>query len=185
MNYSNISIKDGFESALKRAKRLLLPYVVFSLTYKILKALISAIGFFSWSEEFPTSVEDLLLSISQPLAPQLYFLPYLFCIWATVYILHLAFRRTEIVFFFVFSIFIPFYLLTDVPPSAYGSDVNLIPMYLVGFVFGCYESSANKMGKTLFLQQLFLQFLYCVLINKVYFLYISSFPSFYYLYSKG
>lgn len=118
-----------------RAKRLLVPSIVFSITYKLIFLFLSQTGYFSWEIQFPGSPYEMVLFIFQPVGPQFYFLNYLFCISIGVTLL---LSWTTIGFLQIFGAFLftGSYFLFDAPISGYGPDMALLPIYTAAYMIG-------------------------------------------------
>ncbi|AFM05684.1 putative acyltransferase [Bernardetia litoralis DSM 6794] len=132
----------------KRFQRLVIPCIIFSLTYKLLMSIIYLTGLFSWSSPLPTNFQETIYFIFYPVSPQFYFLYYLFAISICVQILELIISRF-IIFWIALVGFIISCFLMDIPLQSYGPEFNLLPAYILGYVFGFAISQFNQNTKTI------------------------------------
>lgn len=123
-----------------RFRRLIIPCLIFSFTYKIILYFISIIGLTTWNFSIPTNTFDKFIFLISPISPQFYFLYYLFAISSLFSILlWLTSIKTM-------SILVSFFLIISqgmfkAPPSAHGPIINLIPVYTAGYLLGYLTSN--------------------------------------------
>ncbi|MEI8122065.1 MAG: acyltransferase family protein [bacterium] len=124
---------------LDRARRLLIPCVAFSLLYRFLLALLSAMGFISsYSFKFPHDITGWALWVFTPAPPQLYFLPFLLIVQAVAMLTWAAGGRYSVLIG-CFLAPLLFYLagffgVARLP--LYGDRADLFPLYLAMFAHG-------------------------------------------------
>lgn len=127
----------------KRMKRLIVPSLSFSITYKILMMAIAKTGFFSWDFPIPTTIQELMAFLLMPISPQFYFLYFLFAIS----ILHLGLElllSKKVYFWGVSFIFPLIYIFISIPESLHGPDNRLLPIYFLSYVFGYFLGIHEK-----------------------------------------
>jgi hypothetical protein len=128
---------DIYYLAKKRFFRLIVPCIIFSLSYKILLLLIYLTGYFSWDSSIPSNIHELLAFILYPVGPQFYFLYYLFGI-SCVFFLLIKCLPIEKVFTVSILLFPVTFTLIETPSSGYGSNFNLLPFYFLAYLAGNY-----------------------------------------------
>ena len=118
-----------------RIKRLIIPCIVFSISYKIfflsLDFISSANSTYQKSVDFIAVLDFIFL----PAGPQFYFLYYLFFISFFWSLLNVFFSRTQL-FYFVIGFSILIFNFIELPLKANGPDINIIPYYTISFAFG-------------------------------------------------
>lgn len=127
----------------KRIKRLIVPCLAFSITYRILMTAIAKTGFFSWDFPIPTTIPEIIEFLFFPISPQFYFLYFLFAISVLHLGLELILSR-KIYFWVIAFIFPAMYLLISVPESLHGPDNRLLPIYFLSYVFGYLAAIYEK-----------------------------------------
>jgi peptidoglycan/LPS O-acetylase OafA/YrhL len=139
-----LTAKDELiKSLIKRFKRLVVPSIVFSVSYKFILLGISLTKIFSWQSPIPTSIEEVVNFILFPVGPQFYFLYYLYVISSGVAVFTWLTSNTAL--FFSIAIALPtFYVFIDMPSKGYGSEYSLLPIYLFSYVLGCASSKKDK-----------------------------------------
>lgn len=130
----------------KRFLRLVVPCLVFSISYKFILTLISWTGMFSYFFYFPEDLFGVARFIFEPVGPQFYFLYYLFIICTAVAIFE---RLTSTIFLFVMlTIMLPVaYKFIDTPTFLHGPDYALFPVYFFSYVSGYSLSNNNHINK--------------------------------------
>lgn len=139
---------------ISRAKRLLLPCLAFTIFYKLILHIISLLHLFAWNYPLPSSPSELLYFVFEPIGPQFYFLPYLFCVCMTVATLHLVIGPK--ILLLILGIAFPIIYSVIAPPLiGYGPEYRLLPAYLYSYVIGCAvsmdKSKALSQGWTIFI----------------------------------
>jgi len=122
---------------LKRAARLLLPCIVFSLSYKIILNII----FYTFSIGKPCYIDkgdfhSMISFVFAPVGPQFYFLPYLFFISVLTVGLMLFIKDPGLMLCGVSLLCLIFYINSSIPAFACGPDFLLLPAYLLNYVLG-------------------------------------------------
>ncbi|WP_159018153.1 acyltransferase family protein [Algibacter sp. L3A6] len=122
----------------KRFKRLIVPCIVFTITYKLIIFGLYYSGLFGWKNPLPENK----LTLLYPVGPQFYFLIYLFIIQLIVSFLQLYFSRK--VLLIMASIVLPIlYFIIDSPKYSYGGEINLVPFYIYSYIIALFVSE-NK-----------------------------------------
>ncbi len=136
------SAKEARLSIQKRFLRLVVPCVVFSVTYRLIRCGLFLTGWFSWESPFPSHISDMLGFIFQPVGPQFYFLYNLFAISVVTLLLDWILPRKYL--FWISSIFLMvFYGFFTLPSRAYGPEIELIPLYSFIYILGIACSDKN------------------------------------------
>lgn len=120
-----------------RFRRLIVPCLVFSWTYKFLLMLVTPAGTGSVSEYF-----DPLDFLFMPVGPQFYFLPILYGISVAVALAEIRIRSTQLLIS-AGVILVVVYALIPLPIYAYGADYSLLPLYLFSYTAGRALSVSN------------------------------------------
>lgn len=123
-----------FSFALKRTRRLLVPCLVFSLTYKCC-LLIIHIVFHSSSPEprIPCDASGWIQFLFSPVGPQFYFLHYLFVLSVLAVFAIRLFKNLTALSWVVLAGCFVFYFIQQAPSASYGSAWNLLPGYLLSY----------------------------------------------------
>ena len=158
----------------KKFKRLIIPCFYFSLTYKLILAVISYLGFSSYSSIIPDTLIDLSLFIIAPVGPQFYFLYYLFACSMISIALELFLSRNMICIFAIFVLPILFYFIES-PINSYGPDLNLIPIYLYSYILGMLFSKCNSknLNKLYAFSSLSISLVILIITNNQYLVFIQ------------
>jgi len=135
---------------INRVRRLLIPCIVFSVTYKLILIFLSELGYMSIMA-LPSilSFEYFLKFIFYPVGPQFYFLIYLFAVSIFYAVFDLFFSR-RVLFLLSFILIISIYFFIELPTAVTGPSYNLIPFYSFSYCIGIlfreknYEISAVK-----------------------------------------
>ena len=148
----------------KRFLRLVVPCLVFSISYKFILTVISWTGIFSCFFYFPEDFFGVARFIVEPVGPQFYFLYYLFIICTLIAILE---RLTSILFLFVMlTIMLPVaYKFIDTPTFLHGPDYALFPVYLFSYVIGYSLSNNNHINKFLIFSMLFISVIVTIFVG--------------------
>lgn len=129
------TLLESYELIRKKSVRLLLPAVVFSLSYKLLQLGLYLTGRFSWDSPIPHNAHEVVLFILSPVGPQFYFLYYLYFISIAASLFEALFNRTAL--FVCASVLLPAsYFFMDMPETGYGQINNLLPVYFFAYVVG-------------------------------------------------
>lgn len=125
----------------RRAKRLLVPWVSFSVLYKVAIGLLAAIGLVTKYPPPPTDLSQLCRWALIPAAPQLYFLPYLFL----VQVVGVAVAKRGSVVYAVagclgLGIWLSWSLQTDDFKLLHGPQLQLLPLYFAFFFGGAFAA---------------------------------------------
>lgn len=125
---------DFWKWSSTKVKRLLVPLIVFELTFKFLLLLLSIVGF------YPLNITwiDFIISFS---APQTYYLYVLFIGFILAKLLLFYLNLNEKFIFLLMLSIIPF---INIPDIAYGNDFILYPYYYLCFFSGVVIRQANK-----------------------------------------
>lgn len=123
----------------KRFMRLVIPCIVFSITYKMILIGIHLTGKFSWESPFPSDLLSVYKLFIFPVGPQFYFLYYLFGVSVALVILNLFFS-IKYIYRASLLVFVIIYFFIDVSPIGYGNNYNLLMYYFVSYVSGAYYS---------------------------------------------
>jgi fucose 4-O-acetylase-like acetyltransferase len=123
----------------KRARRLLIPWLAFSLLYKVLVSVFTVTGLIKNAQPIPSGGRELLMWVVQPADPQLYFLLYLFLMQAFLLFLHRANARAPLI---VGAMAFLLWLVFLVPDSGalllHGASLQLVPVYFAFLTFGLF-----------------------------------------------
>ncbi len=144
MKTEDIKLSHSSTYLFKRANRLLIPCIVFSIFYKTLLIVISRFGSFSWKADVPASAYELFEFIFAPAGPQFYFLAFLFWITAFIFMLHLFTKNTEINYIIVLFLYFTFYIYSVPPTTPHGPGLELIPAYMLAFIWGVMIRSGSN-----------------------------------------
>lgn len=118
------------ELAVSRFQRLIIPCLVFSLTYKLLLLLLGLAGIVAVPGELALA-EFLFM----PVGPQFYFLPLLYVISVLVAVVEIRIRP-PLLACLGGLVLLCVYGLIPLPPIGYGASISLWPLYLFSYVAG-------------------------------------------------
>lgn len=118
------------EFASTRFKRLIVPCLVFSWTYKLILLGIARAGLAPVSEAF-----DIVSFMLAPVGPQFYFLPLLFGISLLVALLEIRVSASTLLSV-TGVLLVAAYAVLPIPAEAYGNSIALWPVYLFAYVSG-------------------------------------------------
>jgi len=118
------------EFAVSRFQRLIVPYLVFSLTYKLLLLMLGLAGIGAVPGEI--ALADFLF---MPVGPQFYFLPLLYVISVVVAAVEIRIRPPLLACLGGLVV-VCVYGLIPLPPIGYGASPLLWPLYLFSYVAG-------------------------------------------------
>lgn len=135
------NIKEAGRHALKRFIRLVVPCVVFSITYRLIRCGLYLTGRFGWKSPLPENIGEVLYFILAPEGPQFYFLYYLFAVSVGVSLLSLVLSEKYMVLLSGIILFLSYGFLS-MPERALGPEPELLSLYGFSYVFGM--SNANK-----------------------------------------
>ncbi len=124
--------------AATRFRRLIVPCLVFSWTYKALLLFLAYIGLHVGPDRF-----DLVDFLLMPVGPQFYFLPVLYGISVAVALAEIRMHPINLVLL-AGGILLAIYGLIPVPANAYGADYSLLPLYLFSYTAGRALSVSDK-----------------------------------------
>jgi len=144
-----------------RVRRLLIPCIVFSITYKLILISLTEMGYISVME-FPINIsfQYFLKFIFNPVGPQFYFLIYLFIIGLFYAILDSLFSRRIIFLLSAISI-ICIYFFIKLPTTITGPSYNLIPFYFFSYCIGSFFKEKAYEIRSIKLE-LFLLIIWCI-----------------------
>jgi hypothetical protein len=128
---------------LEKGKRLLLPCIYFSVLYKTTLIGIDILGVFHWQFGIPQTVYELFLFVFSPIAPQFYFLPYLFLITILTSFTYSFLKNSIWVLFLFILISILFYAFGNFLETPNGPTLKLIFLYGISFCLGFVLSGQN------------------------------------------
>jgi peptidoglycan/LPS O-acetylase OafA/YrhL len=141
---SGVLLKPSLERSIgaelaKRARRLLVPWLAFSVLYKVVVSSLNFLGVIKNAQPIPDNGWNLLIWALLPADPQLYFLLYLFFMQAVLMLLHRASARAPVIVgamaFLLWSLFL-------VPESGarllHGSSLQLVPLYFAFLTLGLF-----------------------------------------------
>jgi len=166
------SITDVYGFVKQRFLRLVLPCVVFSISYKVILWVLYFTGAFSWEYSAPLNIQEVLEFALKPVGPQFYFLYYLFGI-SSVFSLVCSFLEQKVFFLFSATLLPILYLIIDIPQSGYGPDSSLIPFYFFSYVAGvCISNFSGKQQLLAILMFLLSVFLVSIIGKSIIPLYI-------------
>ena len=160
----------------KRFKRLIIPCLYFSLTYKLILAAISYLGFSFYSSPIPETLIDFFIFLITPVGPQFYFLYYLFACSTIISFLELVLSRNMIYVFATLMLPI-LYNFIESPINSYGPDLNLIPIYLYSYILGTLFSKYNfeNLNKLYAFSSLSITLVILIITNNQYLVFIQMF----------
>ncbi len=141
---SIVSVEEVRDYIRRRIVRLVLPCVIFSVSYKLIRCGIYLTGRFDWESPLPTTFVESLYFILVPIGPQFYFLYYLFMISIGIVLLNLVLPKKHLFWVSGFLLVI-FYGFICAPARAYGPELSLIPLYMFSYICGMV-SSDGKLG---------------------------------------
>jgi peptidoglycan/LPS O-acetylase OafA/YrhL len=113
-----------------RFRRLIIPCIVFSLTYKVLLLLLGVAGIGTVPNEF--ALAKFLL---MPVGPQFYFLPLLFGISIAVALVEIWVRPPLLVYLSG-CVLLSAYVWIPLPSAGHGASASLLPLYWFSYVAG-------------------------------------------------
>lgn len=134
------------EELAHRARRLLVPWLAFSVFYKATVTLLAGVGVVQRVSLPPGDVAGILRWLSMPADPQLYFLLYLFVIQAVCMVLLKLGSRVLL----VAGVCALVAWLAGLPPgglkmtSLHGAWWSLVPLYFSCFAMGAWVSQSPK-----------------------------------------
>jgi fucose 4-O-acetylase-like acetyltransferase len=135
---SGISREPGPELA-RRAKRLLVPWLSFSLFYKILVCGLAFGGVIKNTQQIPPDASNLWQWLINPADPQLYFLVFLFFMQACLLLLH---RLAGVAPILAGCAALALWYLFVWPGSSlkmlHGANWELVPLYFAFLAFGLF-----------------------------------------------
>jgi len=135
---TGVSRSPGAELA-RRAARLLVPWLSFSLFYKILVFGLAFAGVIKNTKQIPQDSSKLWQWLMNPADPQLYFLLYLFVMQAVLLLLHRVNRRAPlIVGAMAFLLWLVFLVPESGAPLLHGPSLRLVPLYVAFLTFGLF-----------------------------------------------
>jgi fucose 4-O-acetylase-like acetyltransferase len=124
-------------SCIKRARRLLVPCLAFSIAYKLCFIALKSYANVGDPTPFPkVNVLEWCEFILLPIGPQFYFLPYLFVISSLSLLAVNMAKDMAILSWMILIGCVVFYALRPAPLSTYGSSWTLIPCYTLSFWLG-------------------------------------------------
>ncbi len=134
-------IKEFVRYVQKRFTRLIVPCVVFSISYRVIRCGLYLTGRFGWESPVPENTGDVLHFFLAPEGPQFYFLYYLFAISVGVALLNrvLPIKFVVLVFGIMLLVFNGFTELG----RAFGPERGLVPLYGFSYVFGMASADKN------------------------------------------
>lgn len=141
---SGASRPIGIE-VLKRAQRLLIPWLAFSLFYKVAVSVLTVTGLIKNAQPIPSGGWDLLRWVVQPADPQLYFLLYLFLMQVFLLFLHRLSDRVPLIVGVVAFLSWSVFLFPDSgAPLLHGASLQLVPLYFAFLTFGLFCGTSLK-----------------------------------------
>ncbi len=129
----------------RRATRLLVPWLSFSLFYKIFVCGLAFGGVIKNTQQIPRDDSDLWQWLTDPADPQLYFLLYLFVMQAFLLLLHRVNGYAPLIVgataFLLWSVF-----LVPEPGLSllHGPSLKLVPLYFAYLTFGLFCGTSLK-----------------------------------------
>ena len=130
----------------ERSKRLLLPCMIFSVTYKVLLLILGLVGALDKAYGFPDALFELVRFIVLPVGPQFYFLLYLFVICVSVEVLR-RLIATEVIFL-LGLVLVSLFQLWNPASQPYGPDYALVGPYCLAYIAGLSFNSWAKNSLT-------------------------------------
>ena len=123
----------------KRALRLLVPWLSFSLLYKGVVSALAVAGIIKNTQPMPDAGRDLIAWLLQPADPQLYFLLYLFAMQTLLLLLNRCWKMLPLLMGVLALVF----WLALVPSERrdnllYGPSLQLVPLYFAFLAFGLF-----------------------------------------------
>jgi peptidoglycan/LPS O-acetylase OafA/YrhL len=141
------TVSGLLEFARRRARRLLVPCLIFSLSYRLVLFGVSRSGLFHTGTDMPRHVGEWVWFLLGPVGPQFYFLPYLFAVSVLSIAVLAMVRRLWV----LWSLFAVIHLLspgvTGVPNHTYGSWWDLLPAYTFCFWCGLLSRHGCETGR--------------------------------------
>jgi len=136
------SVNEFTTWCVKRARRLLLPCLAFSLVYKTTLLLIGQTHFFQWHSPVPMGIGGWLSFLLIPEGPQFYFLPFLFVISLLCFFVMALIRSVWCLWGIVtaFHVFSGFWF--SFPTHPYGPDSALLIAYTYAYIVGLLTTTA-------------------------------------------
>jgi hypothetical protein len=119
----------------KRALRLLIPCVAFSLVYNLLLVALTATGRFELTV-IPSTLREWALFLLTPAEPQLYFLVYLFVISAVLELVLLGCRGRVEIHLALLGAILAVEFIQPAAGTITGPDYGLIPIYGAAYLCG-------------------------------------------------
>jgi fucose 4-O-acetylase-like acetyltransferase len=141
---SGLARPIGLETS-KRALRLLVPWLAFSLFYKIAVSVLTEVGLIANAQPIPSGGRDLWIWLLQPADPQLYFLVYLFLMQVLLLLLNRVGNYVPV--FLGAASFIGWWALFLPQWGSrllHGASIELVPLYFAFLTFGMFCGTSLK-----------------------------------------
>jgi len=168
-----IKLKNLNDYIFKRAHRLLIPCISFSILYKIALILLSGLNIFSWKTNIPSSFFEIFNLIFYPVGPQFYFLVFLFWVSTLVFFFNSITKNVVVAYIGILILFTLFYIQVPSPLTLHGPGLELIPAYTVAFAWGfLFRFKQRQLNFYLGLTTLFVVAFLCFLKQTYVFIYI-------------
>lgn len=119
----------------KRFKRLFIPCIVFSWSYKVVLLILSKAGFLRSANDIPLDLSSWLDFLFMPVGPQFYFLYYLLLI-SILFAVLIRFCSIITASYIISASTLIAYFFLDFPAHLYGDDLSLFPAYFWGYAAG-------------------------------------------------
>ncbi|NET53948.1 MAG: acyltransferase, partial [Merismopedia sp. SIO2A8] len=129
-----------FKVIKKRCLRLIVPCLIFSLSYKIALSGLYLTGLFSWEPPLPQSINGILPFLVGPVGPQFYFLYYLFFTSIGVAIAEWLLGQSGLLIIMIVILPLCYATLFEIPYRGYGPELQMIPLYSFTYLSGYFLS---------------------------------------------
>lgn len=141
---SGVLLRPGLERPIrteltKRALRLLVPWLAFSVFYKVTVSALTLAGVIKNVHPIPDGGWEVLMWALQPADPQLYFLLYLFFMQALLLLLLRANDRVPLILgAMAFVLWLVFLFPVSGARLLHGPSLQLVPLYFAFLTFGLF-----------------------------------------------
>lgn len=146
--------------AATRFRRLIVPCLVFSWTYKLLLQFLAHAGLGAVPDRF-----ELIDFLLMPVGPQFYFLPVLYVISVVVALAEIRIPPMKLLFA-TGVVLLAVYVLIPIPVTAYGADYSLMPLYLFSYTAGRALSVSSRRQRAVRLLAILMFVIVAALLHK-------------------
>jgi len=178
--YGEYKYEFPYEFIKKRFTRLIIPMIIFSITYKLIIYFLYKFNLINNKPEYFTNFFNVIKFFIEPIGPQFYFLFYLFLISVFYSIIYLVFK-SQLKNIIISLLCLMVYFFIELPLQGYGSGYNLIPIYIISYLAGIQDRI--KFDIKLYLLILVFTFIYYFRNDNLVIIYLLM-PTLMYLFFK-